>query len=384
MIDRLPMGCASERMNGPLPGRERRSGAVVGGLPGGQRGAMPATVTTPDTAPTDAGAPLRVGFVGAGWAAGEHARTVAEAPDAEVVAVVDIQPERSAELAAATGARACATVDELLSMELDALVVGTPPGARQDIVVEALEAGLAVFTEKPISRTLAEARAIIEAAERTGVPCAIGYQWRAVAALDALDAALDGQEIGMLSSRGVGVSQARDWYRDPVQSGGLVSERGTHHIDLQRRVAGEVRSVAAIRGGAALSGLDQPEGTLREDLICLVLDFESGAVGTVVVAWARPTHTREQTLSVLSSDGSYLLKLDPDFTLAGTTGTEPVSGGGGAHPFSQQITTFLAAARSGDATSVWCTPRQAAGSLAVALACGSAFDLGGSVPVEPV
>ena len=327
---------------------------------------------------------LRVGVVGAGWAAGEHAGTLIDAGGTSIVGVVDLDPGRAADLADRTSSRVFPDVDTLLGEQPDALVVTTPPGSRRDVVVDALERGIAVFTEKPISRTLDEARAIVDASERTGVTCAIGYQWRAVGVLADLDAQLAGQQVGVLASRGVGISQVRDWYHDPAQSGGLVSERGTHHIDIQRRVAGEVRAVQAVRVGTALSARPVVDGERREDAICLLLEFVSGAVGTVVVVWATPEHEREQTLTVVSSDGSYLMKLDPDFTLTGHTGDRPVSSAGGAHPFAASLTTFLDAVRQGDPTAVFCTPRQAAGSLAVALACADAFEQRCSIPVTAV
>ena len=62
-------------------------------------------------------------------------------------------------------------------------------------------------------------------------------------------------------SVGVGITQARTWFGDHAQSGGLVSERGSHHIDLQRAVGGEVRRVRGVRGAVPLAiGAGTPRG----------------------------------------------------------------------------------------------------------------------------
>ena len=65
----------------------------------------------------------------------------------------------------------------------------------------ALERGIRLYLEKPIARDLAEARAIAEAAVRTGTTCAIGYQWSAIDWLDELAAQLRGETIGIISLR---------------------------------------------------------------------------------------------------------------------------------------------------------------------------------------
>ena len=123
-------------------------------------------------------AALRIGVIGAGWIATDHIFVLRKLGH-EVVAVCDIDADRAAEVAP-EGARTYTAWEDLLSDEtLDAVWVSTPPLHHRAPAVAAMEHGLPVYLEKPIARTLDDARAIVETADRTGAVCAIGYQWHA-------------------------------------------------------------------------------------------------------------------------------------------------------------------------------------------------------------
>jgi myo-inositol 2-dehydrogenase/D-chiro-inositol 1-dehydrogenase len=325
---------------------------------------------------------LRVGLIGAGWAAGEHSRSLGTFEDVSIAGVTDLDGARAAALAARTGAPAFGSWRELLDeASPDALVVATPPGARVEPTVAALEAGIGVFLEKPIARTLDDAYAIVEAQERSGSVCAVGYQWRAAAAVGALREALAGSTVALLISAGVGITQARAWFGDARQSGGIVSERGSHHIDLQRAIGGDVVRVRAVRGSVPLSGVP-PQGELPlEDVVSLTLELVSGAVGAIHIAWTPDDHPSFHRLTVVSTDGAYELELDPAFTLRGVRGGLPVEATSPEPPFVAGLARFCRAVRARDPLDVACTARDAAGSLATAIACEQAIRSGETVDV---
>ena len=184
-----------------------------------------------------------------------------------------------------------------------------PPACHRESVVPALDRGLAVFVEKPLARTVEDAVAIAAAAGRAGTVCAVGYQWRAAEAATDLARRLEDQRIAMLLSQGVGITQARPWWGDSRLSGGLVYERASHHIDLQRMVAGEIRAVRATRGDVPLAGAGNGGGT--EDVIAVELRFDSGAIGTVLLGWVGEDYPPVQSLRVVATDTVYDLALDP-------------------------------------------------------------------------
>jgi predicted dehydrogenase len=88
------------------------------------------------------------------------------------------------------------------------------------------------------------------------------------------------------------------------------------------------------------------------------------------------------SLDVLAGESSLHLELDPDFTLSGVSRGREISARTNQHPIERGVERFLAAARNGDKTAVFCTPRDAAGTLAVVLACEAALESGGTVPVS--
>ena len=189
---------------------------------------------------------IRVGMVGAGWIAQEHRRVLCSMAGAELAAVCDIDLDRAETLAAGTGARTYPDWRDLLDREdLGALIVCTPPRSHRDPAVAALSHGLPVYLEKPIARTLEDAADIVAAAGSTGTVCAVGYQWHALDLLGELPGLLTGQQVGLLVGTNIGPTQSRPWFTDMRAGGGNLLERGSHHLDLARAVAGEVVAVQA-------------------------------------------------------------------------------------------------------------------------------------------
>jgi predicted dehydrogenase len=325
---------------------------------------------------------VRVAIIGAGWIAAEHAAILRRLDDVELAAVCDIDMERARDLA---GPGAVYTDwRELLERETpDAVFVCTPPMLHRETAVEALARGIHVYLEKPIARGLDDAKAIVQAADESAAVCAVGYQWRAVEALDDLREALDGQELGLLIGIGTGPTKSRPWFLNRAEGGGNLLERASHGIDLERAVAGEVVAVQATAAANPLAQSAGEHGDI-EDAAAIVLRFASGAVGSTSIAWTRDGLPGKYSLDVLGSDSSLHLELDPEFNLSGVSRGRKVEATMKQHPIERSVARFFAAAREGDAASVFCTPRDAAGTLAAVIACEQALDSGATVNVDPV
>ena len=320
---------------------------------------------------------LRIGLIGAGWAAVEHAASIAAICGARVTAVHDTDAGAASALAGRLVAETCDGVEALLSSGIDAIVVSTPSGAHLEAVGPALDRGTAVFVEKPLARTSADARAMVKAAERGGTICAVGYQWRAIDNLRPLWRDLEEARPALLVSQGVGITQARSWFGDDRLSGGLIFERVSHHIDLQRMIAGEVASVSAVRGGVALSGRAEGAGT-ADDVLSLTLQFAGGAVGAIHVGWAREGHPATQSLALHTTATSFDLALDPEFTLTDRSALGDAHRAG-EHPFRRQMRAFLDAVRARDPSLVRCSARDAAGTVEVALSAAASLAANGAL-----
>jgi len=325
---------------------------------------------------------MRVAIIGAGWIAAEHAAILRRLEGVELTAVCDIDEQRARELA---GSGAVYTDwHELLDRETpDAVFVCTPPKLHRDAAVEALARGVHVYLEKPVARGLDDARAIVDAAESSDAVCAVGYQWRGVDVLDDLRQALEGQELGLLIGIGTGPTKSRPWFLNRAEGGGNLLERASHGIDLERAVAGEVVAVQATASANPLAQSAGERGDI-EDAAAIVLRFANGAIGSSSIAWTRDGLPGRYSLDVLGSDSSLHLELDPHFTLSGVSGGRKVEATMAQHPIERSVERFFSAAREGDGASVFCTPRDAAGTLAAVVACEQALDAGGTVAVEPV
>jgi predicted dehydrogenase len=127
---------------------------------------------------------LRVAVIGVGHLGKHHARILSSLPGVELVAVVDTNQVRAAEIAAAHGARALFDYRELAG-QVDAVTIAVPTELHRDIALPFLKAGVPVLVEKPMARTLEEADQLIGAAADAGVVLAVGHTERFNPALDA-------------------------------------------------------------------------------------------------------------------------------------------------------------------------------------------------------
>ena len=231
-------------------------------------------------------ADLRVGIVGAGMIAGVHARSYAGVPGARLVAVADPVLAKAERLADEHGAVALADLDALLDLGVDVVDVCTPPQTHADLAVAALRAGRHVLCEKPLARTLEDARRIERAAADAPGLLMVGHVSRYESDHLAAKTLVDSGEIGELrmvthvtGSALPGWSEA-GWLADPTQSGGPLLDQAVHSFDFARWLVGSpavrVHCMAADSGaGPATYAL----ATVR---------YANGAVARIETSWAHP------------------------------------------------------------------------------------------------
>ena len=101
-----------------------------------------------------------------------HARVYAQSDEAELVGVVDSDPEPRERVAGEWGGCAYASVDELIGAGVDAVSIATPTRAHRAAAEGLLKAGIACLIEKPLAPDAESARAIARTAEQAGAPYA--------------------------------------------------------------------------------------------------------------------------------------------------------------------------------------------------------------------
>jgi predicted dehydrogenase len=180
----------------------------------------------------------RLGFLGVGWIGRSRMESLVASGAGAVHAVADTEPARAAEAARlATGARCEASLEALLDHDLDGVVVATPSALHAAQCIQALERGVAVFCQKPLGRTAAETRAVVDAARAAGRLLGIDLSYRYTAALQAVRAVVRSGEIGEVFAADLVFHNAYGpdigWARDPaLAGGGCVIDLGVHLVDM--------------------------------------------------------------------------------------------------------------------------------------------------------
>ena len=119
--------------------------------------------------------PIRCGVIGVGRMGRHHARVYAQLDEAELVGVVDTNPERSEDMAAEWGGQAFESIEQLIDAGVDAVTIATPTIYHREAAEEILSAGVACLVEKPLAPDAVQARAIADAAKASGAVLQVGH-----------------------------------------------------------------------------------------------------------------------------------------------------------------------------------------------------------------
>src|SRR5690606_29470248 len=88
------------------------------------------------------------------------------------------------------------SIDELLTMDVDGVVIATPSAMHADHCIKALGSGKAVFCQKPLARTSAETRCVVEAARAANRLLAVDFSYRYLAGMERVRELLARGELG--------------------------------------------------------------------------------------------------------------------------------------------------------------------------------------------
>ncbi len=235
--------------------------------------------------------PLAVGVIGVGALGRHHARHLSTLEGVRLVGVYDAHPETAARVAAEVGAPVVGEVDALLT-QVRAVSIAVPTSVHAEVGLRALERGVAVLMEKPLASTLAEADALVAAAEQAGVVLHVGqierYNRAVRAALPVIENPrfIEAERIAPYSPRGTDVS--------------VVLDLMIHDLDLLLALTGspEVTDVRAV-GGAVLSS--------HLDLVNARLELPGGTVASVTAS--RIGRQRVRRIRIYQDSGYLTLDL---------------------------------------------------------------------------
>ena len=225
---------------------------------------------------------LRVGVIGLGWFGQRHSRVYHENATAELVAVCDLNEDRTAAIAAQTGAQPYSNFEALLARpDLDAVSICLPDRQHLAAALSAAKAHKAILLEKPLAHDAASAREIVTAVEAEGARLMVGhilrFDPRYVQVYHAAAPERLGQTIHVRAKRnGIRATARR------LGSGtSILFYMGVHDIDALQWIARSPISRVYAQKREVL-------GTGNEDVLYAVVNFENGAIGTIDYSWAWP------------------------------------------------------------------------------------------------
>lgn len=227
---------------------------------------------------------VRCGVIGTGGMGSAHCRMIQDIPEVELTAVCDIDPEVCKSISEKYGVPGFTNHKELLDSGLvDMVIIATPHYFHPPIAIDAFQRGIHVMSEKPISVTVSEADAMIDAWRKSGAKFGVMYQMRTSPVNQAAKKLIDEGRIGEIYR----TCLIMGWYRSQAyydsggwratwagEGGGVLINQSPHLLDLFAWLAG---LPSKITGGVATRIHDIEV----EDEAFAILEYPNGAHGYI-------------------------------------------------------------------------------------------------------
>jgi len=257
---------------------------------------------------------VKVGIIGCGGIAnGKHMPSLKQIAEVQMVAFCDIIPEKAEKAAKEFGtpnAKIYTDYKELLNdPEIEVVHVLTPNRSHADITIDALYAGKHVMCEKPMAKTAADAKRMLEAAKATGKLLTIGYQHRQKVSAQYAKQYIDEGSLGEIyyancyAIRRRGTPNWGVFLNEYEQGGGPIIDIATHSLDLTLYLMNNYEPAMVL--GKTHKSIEHPEAgnawgdngvseTELEEAGCAMIVMKNGATIMLETSWALNTDTEIQ------------------------------------------------------------------------------------------
>ena len=229
---------------------------------------------------------MKVAVVGAGSMGGLHADLLGAMAEVEGLYVVDADASRAADVARRSGGRAV-TFEEAVAAA-DALVIATPPELHRAAVETALDAGLHVLCEKPLTESLATTIELTRRVEEAGAHLEVGFQRRHDPGFIAAREAAGGRiHLIQLTAHDPLVSPRSAASGPPPEVAPIFRDSSIHDFDVARWLSGQEVTDVTVEAGHRDGGRPSDPRDIESAIITMRLS--GGTLAVLDAAWLHPS-----------------------------------------------------------------------------------------------
>jgi len=251
---------------------------------------------------------VRVGLAGLGRFGSLHARILSQLGNVDLAVVCDPNPAARDWASNDLGVtNLVESFDELLDQpDLDAIFIVTPEDLHAEHALKAIERGLPIFMEKPLSINVRDAAVVVERAKSADIYVQIGFVLRFDAQHAMLQSRIVNGQLGELITIRAKRNCSREWFPIYGDRAHTVYETIIHDIDLMLWLtANRVRRVYALDRN--VSGLTYPDALVATMLL------ENGTIVTLETSWFVPAGAPRNILA-----GEWTGTIDSELEIVGT------------------------------------------------------------------
>jgi myo-inositol 2-dehydrogenase/D-chiro-inositol 1-dehydrogenase len=294
---------------------------------------------------------LKVGIIGGGGIVRAHLPQLVKRNDAvEVAAVSDVNAEAARKTAEEYSIPRHATDYNEWLADVDAVVIGVPTHLHHLIGIDAANAGKAIFMEKPLTRTRAQADELLAAVEKNGVPFQVGFVRRFDDEWLGWRALVQKEKIGkpvIWRNCSAGFGAPNPWFNQEELGGGPFIDGCIHNYDFALHTFGPAKwafaNLCTLR--ESNTALDTGTATIR---------FQSGDELMLAWSWGLPqgtsgAHTFEflgpRGVLKYSGEHEFLIQTENQPDGSPSVETIPYPQGAIGDAFNKQMDEFIAVAQ---------------------------------------
>ena len=267
---------------------------------------------------------LKFALIGAGGIAQTYAQAFQISESCRLVAVADVREESAKAFAEPFGAKSFADYKALAeNSEIDAVIISTPPNSHPEIAMYFMNRGIHVLCEKPLCLSVAEAKQMIETAEKMNIVFTMATKFRycedVVKAKAILASGVLGEVVQFENAFTAKVDMSKRWNSNKeVAGGGVLIDNGTHSVDIIRYFLGAITDILALETSGT-------QNLTVDENVKMLAKTANGVAASVDLTWGInkelpnfiSVYGTNGTLHIGWRESKYKLNSSPDWNVFG-------------------------------------------------------------------